>query len=139
MLGDILEIWTPTEVQNYANLVANGFKTMALDIRGNTRILTPAELTAWNALYADFINFYNGIGFFSRLSMATVRSAERYASQLAFWRKTFTAKGGKPTGAEVVVETMSESAQGTAKFVAVAVTVSILSIAAIYMVHKFKR
>ncbi len=139
-LGDVFEIWTPGEIQNYANLVANGFRTLAIDIQNNAGALNPTELASWNALYKDFINFYDGIGFFSRLSMATVRTAENYAKQLSFWRQQYTGKGKTPSGPNVLVPSDNNAkAFGTAKVIAVAAAVSLVSIATIYVVAKFKK
>ena len=153
-LEDVLEIWTPTEIQHYCDLVATGFRSLALDIQKNTGALTPAELQAWNDIYKKFINFYNGIGFFSRLTLSTVRTAESFAKQLGFWRKAYAGKGATPTGPEVQVpislidEVMGRTELGTGtedkKFgtgaiIAVAGAVGLVAIATVYVVSKFAK
>ena len=138
-LGDVFELWTPSEVQNYCNLVANGFKAMSTDLTANP-VLSPAELAAWNKLYKDFLNFYLGIGFFSRLTISTVRTAESYAKQLAYWRQLYKTKYNKDaTGANVVIPAEQNSQiLSTAKVVAIAASIGLVAIFGTYALYKFK-
>ncbi len=110
-LGDLFEFWTPTEVDSYAKNVAAGYLALAQDFV-NSAVLTDAEKKAWQVLLSNFNTFYKDIGFWSRLSMGTVRTCERYAEQLAHWRGVFQAKAGKnATGATVKIPAQEQANQ----------------------------
>jgi hypothetical protein len=104
-------------------------------------VLSAEELASWNKLYKDFLNFYHGIGFFSRLTISTVRTSERYAKQLGFWRQVYSKKSSKAaTGADVVIPAEQNSQiLSTAKVVTVAISIGLVAIFGTYALHTFRR
>lgn len=98
-LEDLIAVWTPSEIENYAGLVANAYRTFSVDLAAHPNVLNQTELAAWNTLYAQFLKWYKSIGFWGTLTIATVRTAEDYAKQLAYWRQLYATKGKlAPTG-----------------------------------------
>lgn len=98
-LEDLIAVWTPSEIENYATLVANAFRTFAVDLAAHPTVLNQTELQAWNTLYAQFLKWNKGLGFFAWLTIGTVRTAEDYGKQLAYWRQLYATKGKlTPTG-----------------------------------------
>jgi hypothetical protein len=135
-LGDLFAVWSPNEIQSYADSVARGYRALQLDI-ARKNVLDASQSALWNDLYSSFINFYEDIGFFSRGSIATVRTAERYAEELGFWRKTYKSRGGTLTGGDVAVPKDDDN-YSTLRTVAVCTAVGLASVAAIYVVGKLK-
>lgn len=135
----IFEFWTPSEIENYVKLVGNGYTAFAADIEKNPSVLTEEEKLSWTRDLADYLTFYKGLNFFSTLSMSAVRTAERFAGRLAFWRNIFSAKAGKsPTGAPIEIpSTQTEKTMDTLRVVAVAIGVGFVSYVAVQAFKRF--
>ena len=134
-LEDIFEFWTPSEIQTYVNNVAAGYHALAGDFK--LGILEAPEEKAWSTDLANFLTFYKNLGFFSKLSMAAVRSAEQYATKLRYWRDIFESKTGrKATGSPVVIP--AEDQDKTAATIKMALIVAGLGACAWFGIEALK-
>ncbi len=138
-LEDLIELWTPSEIENYTGMVANAFRTFSTDLASNPRVFTEQETQAWQDLYATFLKFYSGMSWFQKLSISTVRTAEDYVKQLAYWRQLYNSKSKIPaTGPSTDIRVGPDKQLDTIKTITVAASVGVVAIAAMYLVFKFK-
>lgn len=108
-LADLFELWTPSAIQSYVANVAAGYQALAADIAAKPA-LSASQLKAWQLLLANFQEFRSGVGFFSSLTMAPLRTAEAYAKQLGYWRDMYQRASGQPaTGAMVEIPSETQS------------------------------
>jgi hypothetical protein len=139
-LEDLIAVWTPSEIENYATLVANAYRTFAVDLAAHPNVLNETELQAWNTLYAQFLKWYRGLGFFAWLTIGTVRTAEDYGKQLAYWRQLYSTKGKiSPTGPGAEeIRPAADKQLDAYKTMIVAGSVAIGLVAVAVIVVKFK-
>jgi len=139
-LEDLIALWTPSEIENYTTLVANAYRSFSVDLAAHPNVLSQTELQAWNTLYKSFLNWYKNIGFWGWLTIATVRTAEDYGKQLAYWRQLYTTKSKTaPTGPGAEIRPAADTQVDAIKTMVVAGSVAIGLVAVAVIVVRFKR
>jgi hypothetical protein len=137
-LEDLIALWTPSEIENYTTLVANAYRSFSADLAANP-ILDTNELAAWNTLYSTFLRWYSNIGFWSKLTIGTVRIAEDYGKQLAYWRQLYNAKSKtQATGPGAEIRMAPDKELDAIKTMVVAGSVAVALVAIAIIVVKFK-
>jgi len=144
-LEDLLEIWTPSEVENYVASVGNAYTLFTKEMLATAKTwLTAEESAAYGKLYEAWLKFKSNIGFFDKLTMSTVRTAEDYAAQLTYWRNLWTQRSGKPAsgpdlGKSAHDVTKPDARAASANVIAICAAVSVSALTISYLVFKFKK
>ncbi len=113
-LGDILEIWTPSEIKSYIYNVATGYESLNNDIETHSDKIDPQVLTSWGIAYNGLLKFvedYNDSSWFSRSGMGPVRASERFQTVLEGFRKKI-----KASGVDLSLEDMPKPPSDTGPF-----------------------
>jgi uncharacterized lipoprotein YddW (UPF0748 family) len=125
--------------------VGNSFAAFTKDVLSAAKpVLTSDESATYTKLYEAWLKFKNGIGFFDKLTISTVRTAEDFAAQLQYWRDLWTKRTNtKPTGPDLGnsahAVTKPDVRTASANVIAVCTAITVSAIAASYLVFKFKK
>lgn len=93
-LGDIIEVWTPGEMQAYILSVERNVDSFDRDVAAAADCLDPVFLKLWDDYKLSFSEFLRSVSWFDRLWIGTVRTAERYAEELSTLQSQFQVRCG---------------------------------------------
>lgn len=89
-----IELVTPGEIRAYVDNVNAAYIAFNNDVQ-KSNSLTSSDETAWNLLFQNEKKFYASVGFFSTLTLGTMRTAEEFARLLTTWREKFQKTTGR--------------------------------------------
>ena len=131
MSFDIVQVWTPGEISAYITNLSNAWDLLDSDITA-AGTYPAAKTKAFKIALASFRSWRDSITFLAKLTLSPVRTADQFATQLAYWRDDFQKTTGKPaTGAAVPVPTTGDEAALLSK----ALTLATVGIGAYVLVN----
>ena len=97
------EYWSPGEMYTYMKEVGAKVSSLDRDIANNTECFTATDLSDWSDYKIRFSEFMDGHdSWWDRLSIGTLRSAERFARELREFQSRFAAACKKKPSAGLV-------------------------------------
>ncbi len=93
-VGGLLEFWMPGEIEEYILAVEDQIITLNADINLSKNCLNVTFMDAWLRFKERFENFKSDAGWWSRTSVSTLRTAERFAAELRGFHSSYEQQCG---------------------------------------------